>query len=92
MSTPKKTKWKVTPVQAGLHHDGSVFTHHTPGHSIDGEPHGLGQGAYVEGPGEPYYQPVLVCLCGFQTVRCETWEGAGRQLDAHIKDHVQKTS
>jgi hypothetical protein len=38
---------------------------------------------YAGGPGEPYYQPVLECGCGFSTNRCESWEEAGQLYDMH---------
>lgn len=39
---------------------------------------------YAGGPGEPYYQPVMDCLCGFSTGRCADWESAGRDFDRHF--------
>lgn len=41
--------------------------------------------AYYGGPGEPYFQPVMSCDCGFETERCPNWEEAGRQMDAHLE-------
>ncbi len=40
---------------------------------------------YSGGPGEPYYQPVLMCSCGFETGRCDNWEIAGSAMDDHLK-------
>ncbi len=40
---------------------------------------------YAGGPGEPYYQPVLECSCGFSSYRCDSWEDAGSAIDAHLK-------
>ena len=46
--------------------------------------HGV-EAYYAGGPGEPYYQPVLACLCKWTTGRCDSWEEAGRAMDEHIK-------
>lgn len=42
------------------------------------------EACYAGGPGEPYYQPVLSCTCGFSTGRCDDWETAGREMDYHL--------
>ena len=47
--------------------------------------HGIDHAAYYGGPGEPYYRPVLECLCGWSTSRADSWEDAGRELDEHLK-------
>jgi hypothetical protein len=41
---------------------------------------------YSGGPGEPYYQAVMSCSCGFRTERCLTWQEAGEEMDAHIEE------
>lgn len=38
---------------------------------------------FVGGYGDPFYQPTLACSCGFRS-RCESWEEAGSELDAHL--------
>jgi len=40
--------------------------------------HGIAVATYCGGPGEPYYQPVMGCICGWSTDRSENWEEAGR--------------
>ena len=47
--------------------------------------HGV-EACYAGGPGDPYYQPVLSCLCGFSTGRCESWEDAGIAMDDHREE------
>lgn len=49
----------------------------------DEQEHGV-EACYSGGPGEPYYRPVLDCLCGFSSGRCDNWEEAGSLMDAHI--------
>jgi hypothetical protein len=46
--------------------------------------HGIEEAIYCRGDGEPYYQPVMRCVCGFSTGRCASWEAAGRELDLHL--------
>lgn len=46
--------------------------------------HGIASACYSGGPGEPYYQPMLSCPCGFTTGRCESWQEAGELLDEHL--------
>jgi hypothetical protein len=41
---------------------------------------------YAGGPGEPYYQPVMRCLCGFTTGRCDSWSEAGESYDEHRRE------
>ncbi len=41
---------------------------------------------YAGGPGEPYYQPVLECLCGWSSSRSDSWQDAGEAMDRHIAD------
>ena len=41
---------------------------------------------YSGGPGEPYYQPVMSCSCGWSSRRQESWEETGRLMDEHIKE------
>lgn len=41
---------------------------------------------YSGGPGEPYYQPVMVCSCGFCTARSANWADAGSEMDNHIEE------
>ena len=48
--------------------------------------HGVESACYSGGPGEPYYQPVMYCLCGFSTERQPSWEDAGREFDEHLED------
>jgi hypothetical protein len=50
----------------------------------NGPQHGIQAATYSGGPGEPYFQPIMECCCGFTTERCENWEEAGRQLDRHL--------
>jgi hypothetical protein len=38
---------------------------------------------YAGRPGEPDYQPVLKCECGFSSGRCLSWEEAGQLFDMH---------
>lgn len=40
---------------------------------------------YAGGPGEPYFQPVLSCSCGFETDRSGSWEDAGYEMDIHLQ-------
>lgn len=47
--------------------------------------HGVEGAYYAGGPGEPYYQPVILCTCGWSTGRCENWEEAGALFDAHLE-------
>jgi hypothetical protein len=46
--------------------------------------HGIQAATYYGGPGEPYYQPVMECCCGWMTERSENWEEAGREFDEHL--------
>ena len=48
--------------------------------------HGCEAACYSGGPGEPYYQPVMICLCGFHTERSACWEDAGAQFDEHLAE------
>lgn len=41
---------------------------------------------YAGGGGEPYYQPVIECLCGYSTGRCDDWALAGTLYDVHLKE------
>jgi len=50
----------------------------------DARAHGIEQAFYCGGPGEPYYQPVMECMCGFSTGRCASWQMAGRVFDLHL--------
>jgi hypothetical protein len=54
--------------------------------------HGIEAACFSGGPGEPYYQPEMTCLCGFTTGRVESFEEAGRLIDEHfrIKKDEQK--
>jgi hypothetical protein len=47
-------------------------------------PHGIENACYSGGPGEPYYQPSMECMCGWTTGRCASWEDAGRIFDVHM--------
>ena len=47
--------------------------------------HGVELACYSGGPGEPYYQPEMICLCGYSTRRQESWEYCGRLFDMHLK-------
>jgi hypothetical protein len=53
--------------------------------TLTDQEHGF-ESYYAGGPGEPYYQPVLACLCGESSGRCESWEDAGRWADEHMKE------
>ena len=60
----------------------------TRGFAVEGEAeHGVDRAVYAGGPGEPYYQPLIVCLCGWSSGRCASWKEAGDNLDWHLK-HV----
>ena len=48
--------------------------------------HGIENACYSGGPGEPYYQPTIDCLCGWDSGRCESWEQAGRRFDEHLAE------
>ena len=48
--------------------------------------HGPEYACYSGGPGEPYFQPALGCLCGWETGRTETWEDIGRMFDEHLAE------
>ncbi len=55
----------------------------------DAEPkpveHGV-QGAYYSGgPGEPYYQCVMKCCCGWISERHSSWQNAGEEFDEHLE-------
>jgi hypothetical protein len=49
-----------------------------------GKTHGIDEAIYAGGPGEPYYQPFISCLCGWSSGRCIDWESAGHELDNHL--------
>lgn len=49
----------------------------------DVQEHGI-TAFYSGGPGEPYYQPVLECTCGFSSGRSESWQEAGIAIDEHL--------
>ncbi len=57
-----------------------------PAETMEDEEHGISAACYAGGPGEPYYQPVMECLCGFSTGRCDSWEDAGREFDDHLAE------
>ena len=48
--------------------------------------HGVDFAGYGGGSGEPYYQPVMQCLCGYSTGRQESWEDCGRMFDEHLTE------
>ena len=50
----------------------------------DQQEHGI-HAFYAGGPGEPYYQPVLDCTCGFSSGRCDSWKEAGSLIDSHLE-------
>lgn len=41
---------------------------------------------YSGGPGKPYYQPFIDCLCGWSSGRVETFQFAGELFDEHITE------
>lgn len=41
---------------------------------------------YSGGPGEPYFQPVIECSCGWGSGRCESWAEAGGLYDDHLAE------
>lgn len=47
--------------------------------------HGLDGACYSGGPGEPYYQPCICCMCGW-SCREATWEDAGVAFDEHLAE------
>jgi hypothetical protein len=47
--------------------------------------HGVETACYAGGPGEPYYQPAMECMCGWGTGRCKSWQTAGRKFDEHLR-------
>lgn len=48
--------------------------------------HGVETACYSGGPGEPYYQPWMQCMCGFVTERQPSWEDVGRVMDEHLAE------
>ncbi len=46
------------------------------------------QAGYSGGPGEPYFQPFIDCLCGWSSGRVDSFEMAGELFDAHIKEQA----
>lgn len=53
--------------------------------------HGISEAWYAGGPGHPYYQPVMDCLCGWSTGRQPSWETAGEYLDSHLEESINAT-
>ena len=53
--------------------------------------HGLKEALYYGGPGEPYFQPVMECTCGWSTERSMNWEEAGRSFDEHLEQIKRRT-
>ena len=49
--------------------------------------HGIEIACYSGGPGEPYYQPTMTCLCGWGTERCRNWQEAGEEFDIHLEEN-----
>lgn len=49
--------------------------------------HGVEGACYSGGPGVPYYQPVLMCTCGWTSGRCDNWEEAGGLFDEHLEEN-----
>ena len=45
---------------------------------------------YSGGHGDPYYQPVLSCSCGFSSGRQFNWQDAGAELDKHLMAVVEE--
>ena len=52
------------------------------------EEHGVGLALSSGGPGEPYLQPSITCLCGWSSGRAKSWEEVGRLLDEHLADRA----
>jgi hypothetical protein len=52
--------------------------------------HGPDTACYSGGPGEPYYQPWLQCLCGWVSERQPSWEDVGAAFDAHLAEAEKK--
>jgi hypothetical protein len=52
--------------------------------------HGIEEACYRSGPGDLNYRPTMTCMCGWTTGRCDSWEDAGRALDAHFAA-IEKT-
>jgi hypothetical protein len=46
--------------------------------------HGV-QAYYAGGPGEPYYQPIIDCECGWSSRRCVSFAEAGAAFDEHME-------
>lgn len=46
--------------------------------------HGIEAATYSGGSGEPYFQPSMICTCGW-SIRDETWEMVGAKFDEHLK-------
>lgn len=46
--------------------------------------HGIEAATYSGGHGEPYYQPSMICSCGWG-FRDQTWEAVGAEYDQHLK-------
>ncbi len=75
--------------ERGGHHMGSESGKEEAAIAVKNH-HGV-QAYYAGGPGEPYYQPVLACECGWSSGRCESFEEAGRAFDEHMET-TQRTS
>ena len=65
-----------------------MSTKHAPG-PTNGPEHGIKEAYYAGGPGRTYFLPVMICMCGFETDRCDSWADAGGQLDKHL-DSIKK--
>lgn len=48
--------------------------------------HGPDTAAYAGGPGEPYYRPFIICLCGWSSGRQTTWQFVGELFDEHLAE------
>ena len=48
--------------------------------------HGPETVCYAGGPGEPYYQPQIICMCGWSSERQPNWQTAGEAFDEHLDD------
>lgn len=50
----------------------------------NGPQHGIAAAYYSGGPGEPYFQAVMECCCGWTSARRQSWAEAGEELDQHL--------
>lgn len=52
--------------------------------------HGPEVAMYSGGPGEPYYQPIIICLCGWSSERQSSWQFVGELFDEHLAETEER--